>query len=415
MAKRKRELTPEQQLAQQIYATLKPQTVGDVTEGLKKIFGPMIEAALQGELENHLGYDHHERTPESKGNSRNGYSKKTIKTSQGETEIKVPRDRNGSFEPQIVPKYKRDISEIEDKIIAMYGRGMSQRDIAQTIDEIYGFKLSAEQVSNITDYVVEAVEEWQTRPLEAFYPFAFVDCMYVSMRTERGVRNVAVYTVLAYSVNGRKDILGLWIGDTESKHFWMQVFDELKSRGVEDLGFLSIDGVSGLEAGAKSIFPHVVVQRCIVHLIRNSTKYIPRKEWSRFTKELRTLYSAINVQQARKNFEAFKEHWAAYPGALRVWENNFTHVEQLYNYGGAVRKLMYTTNAIESVNSSFRKVTKQGAFPNETAVFKLLYLRVQELYAKWNNRMIPGWSNVRNQLEMDERMSALMHKYDKAD
>ena len=159
MAKRKRELTPEQQLAQQIYATLKPQTVGDVTEGLKKIFGPMIEAALQGELENHLGYDHHERTPESKGNSRNGYSKKTIKTSQGETEIKVPRDRNGSFEPQIVPKYKRDISEIEDKIIAMYGRGMSQRDIAQTIDEIYGFKLSAEQISNITDYVVEAVED----------------------------------------------------------------------------------------------------------------------------------------------------------------------------------------------------------------------------------------------------------------
>ena len=155
MAKRKRELTPEQQLAQQIYATLKPQTVGDVTEGLKKIFGPMIEAALQGELENHLGYDHHERTPESKGNSRNGYSKKTIKTSQGETEIKVPRDRNGSFEPQIVPKYKRDISEIEDKIIAMYGRGMSQRDIAQTIDEIYGFKLSAEQISSITDYVVE--------------------------------------------------------------------------------------------------------------------------------------------------------------------------------------------------------------------------------------------------------------------
>ena len=150
----------------------------------------------------HLGYDHHERTPESKGNSRNGYSKKTIKTSQGETEIKVPRDRNGSFEPQIVPKYKRDISEIEDKIIAMYGRGMSQRDIAQTIDEIYGFKLSAEQVSNITDYVVEAVEEWQTRPLEAFYPFAFVDCMYVSMRTERGVRNAAVYTVLAYTVNG---------------------------------------------------------------------------------------------------------------------------------------------------------------------------------------------------------------------
>ena len=202
MAKRKRELTPEQQLAQQIYATLKPQTVGDVTEGLKKIFGPMIEAALQGELENHLGYDHHERTPESKGNSRNGYSKKTIKTSQGETEIKVPRDRNGSFEPQIVPKYKRDISEIEDKIIAMYGRGMSQRDIAQTIDEIYGFKLSAEQISSITDYVVEAVEEWQTRPLEAFYPFAFVDCMYVSMRTERGVRNAAVYTVLAYTVNG---------------------------------------------------------------------------------------------------------------------------------------------------------------------------------------------------------------------
>lgn len=192
----------------------------------------------------------------------------------------------------------------------------------------------------------------------------------------------------------------------------MQIFDELKARGIEEIGFLSMDGVSGLEDGARAIFPQVVVQRCIVHLIRNSVRYIPRKEWSRFTKDLKLIYGAVNVKQARERFEQFKKDWANYPGAVSVWESNFTHVEQLFNYGSAVRKVMYTTNAIESVNSSFRKVTKKGSFPNEDAVFKILYLRVLELYKKWNKHRLQNWAMIRNQLLADEHMAKLMKHYD---
>ena len=242
---------------------------------------------------------------------------------------------------------------------------------------------------------MEEVEAWRNRQLQSFYPFAFVDCIYVSLRTEYGVQQVAVYVMLAYDVNGCKDVLGLWINETESKHAWMQIFDELRARGVKDLGILSMDGVSGLEEGAKAVFPHATVQRCIVHLIRNSIRYIPRKQWSAFTKQLKLIYGAINVKQARQEFEKFKTDWQAYPGAVSVWENNFSHVEQLYNYGSAVRKIMYTTNAIESVNSSFRKVTKKGAFPNEDAVFKIFYLRIQELYKKWKGRHVANWAMVR--------------------
>nr|WP_250531965.1 transposase [Campylobacter jejuni] len=221
-----------------------------------------------------------------------------------------------------------------------------------------------------------------------------------------------IVLTLIYDMDGGKDVLGLWINEAESKHAWMQVFDELKSRGLEAIGFLSMDGVTGLEDGARAIFPQVVVQRCIVHLIRNSIRYIPRKDWSRFTKDLKAVYGAVNARQARERFEQFQKDWASYPGAVAVWKNSFTHVEQLFSYGSAVRKIMYTTNAIESVNASFRKVTKKGSFPNEDAVFKLLYLRVQELYQKWAGRKMPNWALVRNQLLMDERMANLMERYD---
>ena len=274
---------------------------------------------LKGEMENHLGHKNHERS-EDGGNVRNGYSSKRLKTSLGEVPIRVPRDRQSTFEPQIIKKHQRDVSSIEGKVLAMYARGMSQRDIAATIEDIYGFQMSHEQISTITDCVTEEVEAWRNRPL----------------------------------------------------------------------------------------------QRCIVHLIRNSIRYIPRKQWSAFTKQLKLIYGAINVKQARQEFEKFKTDWQAYPGAVSVWENNFSHVEQLYNYGSAVRKIMYTTNAIESVNSSFRKVTKKGAFPNEDAVFKIFYLRILELYEKWEGRYVANWAMVRNQLLMDDRMSQLMQQSDVA-
>ena len=217
----------------------------------------------------------------------NGYLHKNVKTSYGEIPVDVPRDRDASFEPQAIPKRTRDVSGIEDKVLAMYARGMSDRDIADTIEDIYGFEISHDTISNITDRVIETVEEWQNRPLKKFYTFLFVDCLYVNIRKENETKSCAVYVILGYDVNGAKDILGLWIGDAEGKHYWMQIFDEIKARGVEDVLFISMDGVSGLEEGARSIFKDVVVQRCIVHLIRSSVRYIPSKEYKKYTAQLK--------------------------------------------------------------------------------------------------------------------------------
>ena len=294
----------------------------------------------------------------------------------------------------------------------MYAKGMSQRDIADTIEEIYGFKISHDMISTITDRVIETAQEWQNRPLRKFYTFVFVDCLYVNIRKEMETKSCAVYVILGYDVNGIKDILGIWIGDAEGKHYWMQIFDEIKARGVEDILFISMDGVSGLEEGAKSIFKDVVVQRCIVHLIRNSIKYIPSKDYKAFTSQLKKVYGAPSLKAAEAEFERFKQAWGQYPGAVDVWVRNWQHVERLFNYGSAVRKVMYTTNAIEAVNSSFRKVTKKGSFPSEDAVMKALYLRVTELYKKWKGRPVSNWAMVRNQLSMDEKMQKRILKYE---
>lgn len=409
---RKKESAPGETLARQIIEQYKPQTVADMQNALKDIFGPMFEAMLQGEMNNHLGYENNDHGAKSTDNRRNGYIDKKIKTTGGEIAIKVPRDRDASFEPKIVQKRQRDVSDIEDKVLSMYARGMSQRDIAETIEDIYGFEISHEMISQITDCVLEQLNDWQNRPLKKIYTFLFVDCMYVTIRKEYEVKNYAVYTILGYDIDGNKDILGLWLNETESKHVWMQIFDELKSRGVEDILFICMDGVSGLEDGAKAIFKDVVVQRCIVHLIRNSIKYVPNKDYRKFTQALKTVYGAVSLTACRKAFEQFCRDWSQYPGAVEVWKRNFNHVEQLFDYGSAVRRVMYTTNAVESVNSSFRKVTKKGAFPNEDALRKLLYLRITELYKKWENGKVSNWAMVRNQLATDNRINARIKKYE---
>ena len=288
---------------------------------------------------------------------------------------------------------------------------MSQRDISKTIEDIYGFSISHEMVSDITDAILPELEEWPNRPLKKCYAFLFVDCMYVTLRSGYEAKECAVYTILGYDLNGHKDILGLWLSESESKNYWMQIFDELKARGIEDVFFMSMDGVSGLEEGAKAIFPKIIVQRCIVHLIRNSIKYVPSKDYKKFTQELKKVYGAPNLKAAAAAFESFCRTWEQYPGAIEVWKRNFKFVEQLYDYGSDVRRIMYTTNAIESINSSFRKVTKKGAFPNENALFKLLYLRCTELEKKWNNGTIHDWSKVLNQLMVNEIFTSRIEKY----
>jgi transposase-like protein len=399
-------------IAKAILEQYQPSSVEEMQDALKDIFGPMFEAMLQGELDNHLGYEANDHGYKESDNRRNGYAKKTLKSSMGDVEISTPRDRDGSFDPQLIPKRTKDVSGIEDKVLAMYARGMSQRDIAKTIEDIYGFEISHDMISTITDRVIATAQEWQNRPLKKFYTFIFVDCLYVNIRKEMETKSCAVYVILGYDVNGVKDILGIWIGESEGKHYWMQIFDEIKSRGVEDILFISMDGVSGLEEGARSIFKDVVIQRCIVHLIRNSIKYIPSKDYKAFTSQLKKVYGAASLKAATAEFERFKQSWNHYPGAVDVWVRNWAHVEQLFNYGSAVRKVMYTTNPIEAINSSFRKVTKKGSFPSEEAVMKALYLRTTELYKKWNGRPASNWAMVRNQLSMDDKMQGRILKYE---
>ncbi|HCA4700346.1 TPA: IS256 family transposase [Enterococcus faecium] len=397
-----------EKLAESILNAYQPESVDDMQDALKDVFGPLFEKMLQGELNNHLGYDAHSKEPKEHDNRRNGYGTKTLKTSFGEVAIDVPRDREASFEPELIPKRKRDVSDIEGKVLSMYARGMSQRDIAATVEAIYGFDISHEMISDITDAVLPELEEWQARPLAKCYAFLFVDCMYVTLRENYEAKEYAVYTILGYDLKGNKEILGLWLNQTESKNRWMQVFDELKARGVEDVFFISMDGVSGLEEGAKAIFPSVIVQRCIVHLVRNALRYIPSKDYKEVCRDMKKFYGASSLNAAHAAFDSFQNRWSHYSGAVDVWKRNFAHVEQLFDYGSAIRKIMYTTNAVESVHSSFRKVTKKGAFSNENALLKLLYLRTKELHAKWSGGRIQNWAMVLNQLMINETFSSRM-------
>lgn len=398
-------------IANQIIEEFQPKSVEDMQSALKDIFGPMFENMLKGEMNHHLGYESNSKEVKETSNRRNGYGKKKLLTSSGEVEIETPRDRDGSFDPKLIPKRSRDVSAIEDKVIAMYARGMSQRDISTTIEDIYGFSVSHDMVSDITDTIIPELEEWQSRPLSNCYAFLFVDCMFITIRNDYETKKYAVYTILGYDLDGHKEILGLWLNETESKHKWMQIFDEIKARGVQDIFFISMDGVSGLEEGARAIFPDVIVQRCMVHLIRNSIKYVPSKDYKAFTASLKKVYGAQNLKACHSAFESFKQQWSAYPGAIKVWVSNFHHVEQLFDYGSAIRKVMYTTNAVESIHSSFRKVTKKGAFPHENALLKVLFLRIKELQRKWEGGHVNNWAMVRNQLLVHEGLEERVQKY----
>ena len=400
-------------IAKAIIDRYDPKNPEDMQDAIKDISGPMFEAMLQGEMDAHLGHGTDDHSRKDTTNRRNGYSHKNIKTAYGDIPIDVPRDRKATFTPQVVPKRTRDVSGIEDKVLSMYAKGMSQRYIADTIEDIYGSEISHEAVSSITDRVMAQADEWQDRPLKEFYTSLSVDCLYVPIRQEMETKDCAVYVILVYDVNGVKDILGIWISETEGEHYWMQVFDEIRARGVEDVLFISMDGVSGLGEGPRSIFRDVVVQRCIVHLVRDSIRYVPSKGYKNLTAQLKKVYGAASLKAAKAESDHFRQAWGGkYPGAVDVWVRDWQHVEQLFNYGSAVRKVMYTTNAIEAVNSSFRKVIKKGSFPNEDAVRKVLYLRTTELYKKWSGRPIANWAFVRDQLAMDDKLQARILRYE---
>ena len=401
------------EIARLIMEAYAPKTAEDMSAALREVFAPMFEAVLQGEMDAHLGYGPNERAPEGTTDRRNGYSQKTVKTTMGPVTVSMPRDREATFESAVSPKNSTDASGIEGKVISMYARGMSQRDIAETVREMYGFDISAETVSTITDRVLDEMREWRARPLRPFYPFVFVDCLYASVRADGRASQHAVYVALGYGPDGGKDVLGLWMGDSEGAHFWAGVLDEIRARGVEDVLFVCMDGLCGLEDAVEAAFPKAICQRCIVHMIRNSTRHVPDKEMGAFCSDLRQVYGAVSLDAARSALERLEERWARYPGAVGVWKRNFRHVEQLFDYGPYTRRAMYTTNAIESVNSSLRKVTKKGTFQSEAALLKPLYLRVRELERKWEKGVVSCWKQVRNELMLDPSIAERFERYDK--
>ncbi|MBL8175413.1 MAG: IS256 family transposase [Bryobacterales bacterium] len=364
---------------------------------LKQLTKAIVERALHTELTEHLGYEKHEPSGRGKGNTRNGTSKKTLQGDFGELEIAVPRDRNASFEPKIVEKHQRRWAGFDDKILSMYARGMTTREIQGHLEEIYGVEVSPALISNVTDAVLEEVKSWQSRPLEALYPVVYLDALYVRMRHEGRVENRAVYVVMGISVEGQKEVLGLWSSAQEGSRFWMGVLTDLKNRGVKDILISCVDGLKGFPEAIRTVYPKTEVQLCIVHMVRNSLKYVNWKERKQVAGDLKLIYRSATREQAEQELEAFGEKWERkYPMIARQWKENWDGVSVFFQFPAEIRKVIYTTNAVESLHRSLRKIIKmRGGFPSEEAGMKLLYLALQNATKRWH--VVQNWKEAMHQ------------------
>jgi len=365
---------------------------------LKQLSKRLIERALAGEMTAHLGYAPHAAEGRGSGNSRNGKQGKTVQTESGPLEIEVPRDRTGDFEPQLIQKRQRRLVGFDEKVLALYSRGLSTRDIQDHLEELYGTDVSPTLISNVTDSVLEEVREWQSRPLDAVYPILYFDALFVKSREGGPVRNRAVYVALGVNLEGQKVLLGLWIGVSEGAKFWMSVFTDLKNRGVQDCFIACMDGLTGLPDAVEAVFPQTQVQLCIVHKVRNALKYVTWKDRRAVAKDLRAVYGSATLPEARKALEEFGERWdSKYPSIRQSWEQDWTRLTVFFEYPPEIRRVIYTTNAIESFNYSLRKLLKtRGPFPNDEAILKVLYLGLQRIAKKWT-MPIHDWKQALNQ------------------
>ncbi|WP_369011709.1 IS256-like element ISCth4 family transposase [Acetivibrio thermocellus] len=399
---RKRIITPEKkELIRNLISEYNITSAKDLQEALKDLLGDTIQNMLEAELDEHLGYEKYESTEEAKSNYRNGYTSKTLKSSVGQVEIDIPRDRNAEFEPKIVPRYKRDISEIENKIIAMYARGMSTREINEQIQEIYGFEVSAEMVSKITDKILPEIEEWQKRPLGEVYPIVFIDAIHFSVKNDGIVGKKAVYIVLAIDIEGQKDVIGIYVGENESSKFWLSVLKDLKNRGVKDILILCADALSGIKDAINAAFPNTEYQRCIVHQIRNTLKYVSDKDRKEFARDLKRIYTAPNEKAGYDQMLEVSEKWEKkYPAAMKSWKSNWDVICPFFKYSQELRKIMYTTNTIESLNSSYRRINKsRTVFPGDQSLLKSIYLATVKITSKWTMRY-KNWGLILGQLQI---------------
>lgn len=373
----------------------------EILVGLKEMFRDVLQEALEAEMDEALGYCKYDTMSKNNDNSRNGYSKKTLKTELGPVEINIPRDRNGEFEPRIVPKHQRSVNGIEDKILGLYATGMTTRDISEQIKELYGVDISAETVSNITNRILPLVSEWQHRPLEKTYAFIFMDAIHYKVREDKQIVVKAAYVVIGVNMDGEKEVLGIWIGANESSKFWLSVLNDLKNRGVQNVLIFCVDGLNGFKEAIGATFPFARIQRCIIHQIRSSMKYIPYKDRRAFVADLKGIYRAVNEEIAMDNLLSLKEKWSSkYPNAVKSWEDNWDNLSTFFAFPDNIRKIIYTTNVIESLNSQFRKVTKTKLiFPNDDSLMKILYLAVERVAKKWT-RSYAEWDLVVNQLNI---------------
>lgn len=371
----------------------------EILEFLKESFKDVLQEMLEAEMDCHLGYSKNEPSKKNVNNSRNGYTQKTVRSELGPIELDIPRDRKGEFVPRIVPKYKRDVSGIEEKVISLYAKGMSTRDIHDQIKDLYGVEISAEMVSKITERITPEIKEWQNRPLEPIYTFVFLDAIHYKIRGDGHVLNRAAYVVLGIDIDGNKDILGLWIGENESSKFWLGVLNELKNRGVEDVLLFSVDGLTGIKEAIEAVYPNSKIQRCIIHQLRNSFKYVPYKNLREFSNDFKSVYTAVSEEEALENLYELKEKWGKqYPYAFRSWENNWEVLSPFFKFPYEIRKIIYTTNIIEGLHRQFRKVTKtKTVFPSDTSLEKMLYLASMNVMKKWTQRY-RNWDQVLSQL-----------------
>ena len=345
----------------------------------------LVERAMEVELTDHLGYEPHAEPPGGTGNTRNGTSPKTVVTEHGQVGIDAPRDRDGSFEPKIVRKRQRRFEGFDDKILALYSRGLSTRDIEAHLAEIYGVKVGRDLISRVTDAVMDDVRDWAKRPLEDIYPIVFLDCMVLKIRDGGSVQRRALYLALGVTLDGDRDVLGMWFQETEGAKFWMQVLNDLKTRGVQDILIACVDGLTGFPDAIEAVFPKTTVQTCIVHLIRASLKYVPRREREQVARDLKPIYTAVDAEQAQAELEAFDDKWGQrFPVITQGWLNAWEHVTPFLAFPAEVRRVIYTTNAIEALNRQLRKAIKtKGHFPNEDAARKLVYLALQNAVPQW--------------------------------
>ena len=382
-----------------------------ILEEFKSLLRESLQTASEEELTSHLGYEKHQESENT--NYRNGHNKKSLKTKYGEEELAIPRDREGTFEPKLVPKRERILKGSEDLILSLYAKGMSVADISTHLDDLYGYQLSEQTISNITEAIMDKAKEWQNRPLEAIYPIVFMDATVLKIRVDRVVKNIAAYIMLGITLEGKKEILGIWIGENETSKYWLTLLNELKNRGVEDILIFAIDGLNGFNQAIQAVYPKAEIQRCIVHQIRSSLKFVSWKDRKAVAKDLKTIYTAATEEDAQLALTEFNDIWGKkYPNIAQSWINNWNELATFFKYPKSIQTLIYTTNPIESLNANIkRKINSKGSFPTIDSAFKMLYMSTQEVQIKWERTSIRNWSEIYPQLCIF--FSEIMEKYTK--